>query len=582
MIIKRISADYSNFRGNRAHFTTGLNVILADRHVLAKDRDTTNGAGKTTLLEIIHFCLGKNVSRDRDSIFNKDELQGHRFDVQFHDDTEVLSVSRTVGTKVITVLGNDSFNARLKSDFPREMSIRDFNEWAGNVFFDLDNTNSEKYHPNFRALLSYLVRVGKDAYNTPFANTRKQSAWDEQVSTTFLLGLSPVFAGRWQQIRDEDKKINLLKQIASSERSDKKTSTRAYLFAQLTRLRQRVSQELEQLQSFRVHERYHELESEANQLTTNIHQLTNENVTDEQMIEYYESVRSEERNSDELDVERVYDEAHVIFPELVKKRLSDVKEFHREIISNRQQFLLTEIDMLKKRIIVRRQAIQNLSEQLSNIMNILSSHGALDDFTAMQGRYLKTLAELQKLEDEYNSKIDMDEGKKRIKKQKSELVEKALRDLMERKDIFEQAILLFNQNSQALYQEPGDLLIEVTPSGYKFGVQIDRARSQGISNMKIFCYDLTIMQLEHHHRFPKFLIHDSLIFDGVDGRQKAKAIELAARESKRLGFQYIMTINRDDIPWDDFTEGFKEEFKSFIRLELSDKGDEGLLGFQVR
>lgn len=44
---------------------------------------------------------------------------------------------------------------------------------------------------------------------------------------------------------------------------------------------------------------------------------------------------------------------------------------------------------------------------------------------------------------------------------------------------------------------------------------------------------------------PGFLIHDSTIFDGVDERQRALALELAEKESRERRFQYICMLNSD-------------------------------------
>ena len=59
---------------------------------------------------------------------------------------------------------------------------------------------------------------------------------------------------------------------------------------------------------------------------------------------------------------------------------------------------------------------------------------------------------------------------------------------------------------------------------------------------------------------PGFLIHDSTIFDGVDERQRAEALELAASESQAHGFQYICTLNSDDVPRNEF---FLDTFRVF-------------------
>ena len=100
--------------------------------------------------------------------------------------------------------------------------------------------------------------------------------------------------------------------------------------------------------------------------------------------------------------------------------------------------------------------------------------------------------------------------------------------------------------------------------------------------MKVFCYDLTLIQLRANQRDkPGFLIHDSTIFDGVDERQVARAIELAARESEKGWFQYICTINSDMVPYNEFDEQTKNIFEKSIRIKLTDNTPEGgLLGIR--
>ncbi len=80
---------------------------------------------------------------------------------------------------------------------------------------------------------------------------------------------------------------------------------------------------------------------------------------------------------------------------------------------------------------------------------------------------------------------------------------------------------------------------------------------------------------------PGFLVHDSTIFDGVDERQIAKALELAAQEAEKRDFQYICTVNSDMIPEKDFTKEFSKRFDSYVKLRLSDASEDGgLLGIR--
>jgi uncharacterized protein YydD (DUF2326 family) len=126
------------------------------------------------------------------------------------------------------------------------------------------------------------------------------------------------------------------------------------------------------------------------------------------------------------------------------------------------------------------------------------------------------------------------------------------------------------------YSAPGRLVIDPSPSGFTFDVDIERSGSAGIGNMKIFCYDLMLARLwSDHSATPGVLVHDSSIFDGVDERQRALALELAASEAKAHGFQYIRTLNSDYVPWGEFSPGFNPQ--DHIRLRLTDADVAGCL-----
>ena len=64
-----------------------------------------------------------------------------------------------------------------------------------------------------------------------------------------------------------------------------------------------------------------------------------------------------------------------------------------------------------------------------------------------------------------------------------------------------------------------------------------------------------------------FLIHDSHLFDGVDGRQVISALKLGAETAEELDFQYIVTMNEDDA----FKETIQQLSKSTVSLNRSRK-----------
>ena len=46
-----------------------------------------------------------------------------------------------------------------------------------------------------------------------------------------------------------------------------------------------------------------------------------------------------------------------------------------------------------------------------------------------------------------------------------------------------------------LYPEPGTLTIDLKETGYDFGIEIKSSKSQGVSYMKVFCYDMVLLEL---------------------------------------------------------------------------------------
>lgn len=217
------------------------------------------------------------------------------------------------------------------------------------------------------------------------------------------------------------------------------------------------------------------------------------------------------------------------------------------------------------------------TNQRASKLGVLQTHGALEEYTRLQELYLEGRSNLNDINQRIDELKKVEEGKSSLRIEKEVLKQRTRQDYEERHTQAERAIALFNSNSQALYDAPGTLAINVGQSGFQFNVEIERDRSEGIGKMKIFCYDLMFAQLWSQRKpSPNILIHDSTLFDGVDERQVALALELAARESERLGFKYICALNSDMVPSTEFSSGFN--FDSFVRLRLTDDEVGNLLG----
>jgi uncharacterized protein YydD (DUF2326 family) len=318
------------------------------------------------------------------------------------------------------------------------------------------------------------------------------------------------------------------------------------------------------------------VQSEANQLTEEIHELVNAELIDKRMLELYEKSLNEEQPPPSDSIDRIYKEAGLALPEVTLRRLDEVRKFHQSIIENRRLFLDAEMRRLRREIATRNQLIQDKTEKRALVMKILQTHGALEEYTVLQTRHMDIVNNLNSVSNMIENMKALESGISDIKIAQEEWQKKARRDYDERIAMRERAIKLFNSYSERLYNAPGKLIVDVGPGGFRFDVEIERSGSSGISNMKIFCYDLMLARLwAERNPSPRMLIHDSTIFDGVDERQRAVALEMAAEESQKFGFQYICTLNSDNVPADDFSKQF--DIKQFIRARLTDLNEKGCL-----
>jgi uncharacterized protein YydD (DUF2326 family) len=578
---------FYSLRANQPGFTDvvfrdGFNLVVAERTKESTKKDSRNGLGKSTLIELIHFCLGKGVQKGQVPVV--DDLQGWAFSLELELFQERVTLTREVDDpKRLAVEGSFS-NWPVEPEWHADestffISVGGLRDVLARDFFALGAEEAaSKYSPTLRSLLSYFSRRGKDAYTSPFEHHRKQAEWDKQVNVAFLLSLSWQDASAWQELKDEKKILDQLARAIREGVLPEYLGTEGALETERVRLGGEIAEQRARLQAFRVHENYRDIEAQASELTEQLHQLANANFSDRQSIDLYRSAAAEEAASvatkDQL--EAVFEEVNLHFPDAVARRLDDVAEFHRQVVVNRREYLLTEIGRLEEAVKDRDGAIARLDEDRARLMAVLQTHGALDEFQQLQARVTDAQSALRDVEARIARLRELTEAKDRYGRKVRDLEAGARRRYEELREQRDRAIRFFNSNTEALYETPGRLIIDVTPNGFRFDVDIERARSAGVSNMKVFAFDVTLMQLwaERDHR-PGFLIHDSLLYDGVDERQKALALDLAARESQRLGWQYICTFNSDELPLHLLPEA--SPVRSEPILTLTDATEHGML-----
>ncbi len=570
-----IHGIYSNKPSFKSvQFEKGLNVVVADRDAHSDSQKTVNSRGKSTLVSIINFCLGSDAARSSICI---DDLKEWSFTIDITLLKERVRATRKTDNPKHIFFDREIKGWSIIPELDEEtntyvLTLEKWKELLGLALFSIPKTSKI----SMRSMLSYFIRSSNEAYTTPLKFFAAQANNVAHIYNTFFVGLNSQYAEKWTALYKKDKQLKDLDRMIKEGLYE----TQGVLEAKKVALEQELEKGRKILSNFKVHEQYKDIQVKANKLTSEVHQQANQNILDNQKLRHYKNAIVEEKVPEKIKLEKIYKEAGLVFHNAIKKTLEEANLFHEKIISNRASFLGSEITQIENNISKHELLIKKLTDERSECMEILKTHGALEEYSLLQEQHTKIVGKVENIKKSIEDIKDKKLKRKDIQLDRLELDKKATIDYEEKRAFWEQSIKLFNETATALYGVPGEFVINISDKGYHFDVDIPGGRGGGIGKMKTFCYDLMIICMQVIlGRNIDFLVHDSIIYEGVDQRQIAHAIEQVAKKSKEYNFQYIMTINSDMIPHSDFSSEFN--FDDYIKLRLTDEGPEGsLLGIR--
>jgi uncharacterized protein YydD (DUF2326 family) len=581
-MIHEISSSLPSFKALK--FGAGLNVVIAEKSEGATDRQTRNSSGKTSLISIVHFLLGGNCPAA--SIFKYESLLEQSFSLTFNLSSQRMTARRS-GCDPNRVY----VDANL-SEWPEQPTVDSATgdswftnkKWTAALAVSMFDVNeSSKYSPSFRSMFPYFSRVepeGGFQHAEMYYST--QQPWNIQVNLSHLLGLDWKPSQALQELKDQEKTLKLLKRNSSQGVLGNLVGKAGELRTKLALAEKDLKRLEKELSEFQVLPEYRDLEKEASTIAIRQSDLANANTLDRQRIKAIEQQLQAEQPVQADDVMAMYEEANVVLPDLVRKRIEDVQAFHDRVIKNRLLHLQREIQDAEQRIVVRESEAQGLDSRRREIMKVLSSHGAIDQMIKLEEERSRLFSLVDELKKRLEVTNKLESTKTELTIERAQVKQRISIDHAEHDEVLRDAILIFEELSREISDHEGSLEVDVSDNGPTFKIKVEGGRSVGIRNMQIFCFDMMLSIIWAKRNLgPGFLIHDSHLFDGMDSRQVAKGIEIGEAKSREHNFQYIITMNSDQVPRNEFKPEF--DFDRFVNpVQLSDENETGgLFGMRI-
>lgn len=538
-------------------FHNGINIILG-KYSEDKEARGINGIGKSTLVRLIDFTLlsGKAEKRfnqkkydflrdDEHTIILEFELQGQKYFIKrsFADTKKIFFGKRP-----------DALDEYEKSEMPKVLE---------GIFFPTENNEVFFEGKRYGTLMEFFVKddlqsqqradpLNFVSYN---ANAREKALYN-----FYLLNLPTKTLLKYNEVSSEYEKYNnTVKSLSEKIKADTGKDIQEFRTERL-KIEKDISAIENSLKEYNFLDNHKEIEQKLNQVISEINEQSVIYHNANRKLEKLKSSYSDVSSIDLSKIQKLYNETIATFGNFVKKNLDEVIDFKKQLLANRNKYLLEEEKKLQSSIDQSLKQLEKSEKSRSQLFSLLKERGALDRIESTYERLVneKTLLErntsivreIDEIEEILgNSNIVIAELKRdmlsELNKQQPYIDE--LRLLFQQ--ILENAIYLDEEFDNSYFNIP---LNSTTPRNqlpFKINLEIPKADALGQERLKIVAYDLMVFLKSRidNRNIPDCLVHDG-VFHAISNKTITNVLNYMFQKSNELhNFQYILTFNEDEI-----------------------------------
>jgi len=566
-------------------FAPGINIVLG-KYSGDKEAKGINGIGKSSLIRLINYCF---LSASAEKIFNQTKYEflkkgEHDIILELELQQKKYFIKRYFQNTDKIYFGSslDNLEVYEKAEMKKLLT---------NILFPIESDEVFFEGNKFGTLLNFFIKddlEGQkrfDALN--FLGFSGANIKDIAIYNFFLLNLPTKSLLQYAEVSKEyDEKYSAIKEMENTVKASTGRSVEEFKTEKI-QVEQKILLLEKSLNDYNFLESYKSIEVDLIELTKKINDQLNIYHVHNHDLKRLKELYSYDIAIDTLQISKILNEALQTFGDLVKKSLDEVIDFKKDILANRNKFLIKKEQELQKNIDLALKELNILETERSILYKKLKEKGALESIENTYKALIEEKTNLERtmqyvgsIEEIQNILVDLDVSISELKRDiinelsKYESALNLVRALFN--EILENAIFIEESNDNAYFDVKRLPNTKRNQLPFKIEVEIPKAEALGQARLKLIAYDLMVFfnSIRSKRKLPDFLVHDGA-YHSISHKSMINTLNYISKQfNLDPNFQYITTFNEDEIEVSEEKEGtfgkFDFNWKENIILDLSD------------
>lgn len=525
----------------------GISFVYGDIQEPKNKKATINSLGKTLLLKFVDYILGAN----EDSKSVSEKINDYKLKAVVLFKNKKYVVTRIIGENRYILIGN------------KEYSLTDYKS-----FFEIN-----------RSLYSKQIILSKKNTEISF---RTNPDKNDVISCLRLLGLINMIndvdgiytsQDRISDLKKQKKEIVSFYGGWNIEQIDEEIY---YVDKEVSRLQDELVQISNKIKDIEVSTIQQNVVEEYSEKSKQLKKLKREyeskHLECERLVDFIESSQKNDITSEHLLL--IFEKVKQEIPEMVRRNLSEVEEFHRKVYEERREFLGEKKNTLEQEMKMIKNDLEEVAKKVDSLGKIIATNEVYQESIDLYGKYNSDLQELKYKQGKLSQVKDVDNN---IEEETNNLNEKFGTVIQIRKT-YEETVAKYRDFIYGLIQEIYDEEVssyfdikvrkkhlKARPISFEFSLKGDTG--EGVSEVKKNLMDYLIYR---YNCIVEMLVQDSACYNGIDPRQVVGMLKAIGNIANETDKQVIIAINKYQVVgYDEFVDYIVDN--SAIILSEKDK-----------